>query len=70
MANLKITQVRSLIGRPHDQRLAVHSLGLRRIRHSVVREDNPSVRGLVFKVKHLVDVVETEEAITPSPRNT
>lgn len=65
MANLKITQTRSLIGRPEAQRLVVKGLGLKRIRHSVVRQDCPEVRGAVFKVKHLVSVVETDEPVTP-----
>ena len=65
MANLKITQIRSTIGRPENQRVIVKGLGLKRIRHSVVRADTPQVRGMVFKVKHLVSVEETSEAITP-----
>lgn len=55
---LKIRQVRSLAGRPRPQREVVRSLGLRRIRHEVVRDDNPAVRGMVAKVPHLVEIVE------------
>jgi large subunit ribosomal protein L30 len=65
MANLKITQIRSLIGRPENQRNIVKGLGLKRIRHTVIRPDVPEVRGAVFKVKHLVSVVPTDEAVTP-----
>ena len=57
---LKIRQVRSLAGRPRPQREVVRSLGLRRIRHEVVRDDTPAVRGMVAKVPHLVRIVEGE----------
>lgn len=55
---LKITQVRSTIGCKADQVATVKALGLKRIRHTVERPDNPAVRGMVFKVKHLVEVEE------------
>jgi len=55
---IKIRQFRSVIGRPKPQREAVNSLGLRRIRHIVEREDTPAVRGMVAKVPHLVELVE------------
>jgi large subunit ribosomal protein L30 len=55
---LKITLVRSTIGRPSDQGRAVQSLGLRKLNHSVVRPDHPSIRGAVHKVRHLVTVEE------------
>ena len=58
MATIKITQERSVIGQSDDQRRTVRSLGLRRIGHSVVREDTPSIRGMVSKVAHLVRVEE------------
>ncbi len=64
MANLKITQTRSMIGRPEKHRRVLKGLGLKRIRHSVVRPDTPDIRGMVFKIKHLVLVEETEEALT------
>ena len=53
---LRIQLVRSVIGYSADQREAVKALGLRRIRHTVVRDDTPAVRGLIFKVKHLIEV--------------
>ncbi|HME50163.1 50S ribosomal protein L30 [Mycobacterium sp.] len=56
MAELKITQVRSTIGARWKQRESLRTLGLRRIRHSVVREDSPQVRGLIAAVNHLVEV--------------
>lgn len=54
--SLRITLVRSTIGRPRDQGATVRALGLRRLRHSVIRDDNSSVRGMVNKIKHLVSV--------------
>jgi large subunit ribosomal protein L30 len=59
-AKLKITQTRSSIGRPGDQKATIKALGLKRIRHSVVHDDSPSVRGMIFKVKHMVEVEELE----------
>jgi large subunit ribosomal protein L30 len=56
MADLKITQVRSTIGARWKQRESLRTLGLRRIRHSVVREDNAQTRGLIAVVHHLVEV--------------
>lgn len=55
---LRITLVRSTIGRPADQGRAVASLGLRRLNSTVVREDSPSIRGTVNKIRHLVVVEE------------
>ncbi|MDH4140788.1 MAG: 50S ribosomal protein L30 [Coriobacteriia bacterium] len=55
---LKITQVKSVIGCPADQKRTVRALGLKRINHTVEQDDTPSVRGMVFKVKHLVKVDE------------
>jgi large subunit ribosomal protein L30 len=56
MTKIRVIQRRSPIGRPGDQRRTLRALGLRRIGHSVVHEDTPSVRGMVFKVQHLVEV--------------
>lgn len=55
---LRVRQIRSLAGRPRNQREVVRSLGLRRIRHEVERIDSPAVRGMVNKVPHLVEIVE------------
>ncbi|MBD5434182.1 MAG: 50S ribosomal protein L30 [Treponema sp.] len=60
MAKLKITLVRSTIGQKPAKRATVRSLGLRRISSSVVQEDNPSVRGMVASVAHLVKVEEIQ----------
>lgn len=55
---LRITLVRSVIGRPGDQERTVQSLGLRKVHHTVEREDTPSIRGMVHKIRHLVTVEE------------
>ena len=55
---LRITLVRSTIGRPADQGRTVASLGLRRLNATVERPDNPSIRGMVTKIRHLVKVEE------------
>ncbi|MBA2247578.1 MAG: 50S ribosomal protein L30 [Chloroflexia bacterium] len=57
-AQLRITLIRSTIGRPSDQGRTVRSLGLRRMHHTVVRPDQPAIRGMVQKVSHLVKVEE------------
>lgn len=58
MAELKITQVRGLVGTRQAQRDAMRSLGLRKIRQSVVRADDVNVRGQINAVRHLVTVEE------------
>ena len=55
---LKIRQMKSVIGCPADQKATVRALGLKRIRHTVEQDDTPVIRGMVFKVKHLVEVEE------------
>ena len=60
MKKLKITLIRSLIGYKEDQRATVRALGLGKIGTSVVQEDNPTIRGMVHKVEHLVKVEEVE----------
>ncbi|MET0756985.1 MAG: 50S ribosomal protein L30 [Mycobacterium sp.] len=60
MAELKITQVRSAIGARWKQRESLRTLGLRKIRQSVVREDNAQTRGLIAGVNHFVEVVPAE----------
>ena len=58
VAQMKVTLVRSLIGRPKDQAATVQTLGLRKINQSVIINDSDSARGLVNKVRHLVTVEE------------
>ncbi|WP_085993668.1 50S ribosomal protein L30 [Oceanobacillus senegalensis] len=55
---LEITLTRSVIGRKDKQVKTVEALGLKKIRQSVVLEDTPSVRGMITKVSHLVEVKE------------
>jgi large subunit ribosomal protein L30 len=62
---LRITLRRSRIGSTPGQRKTLDGLGLRRIGSSVVRPDTPAIRGMVFKVCHLVD---TESAAAPAGR--
>ena len=59
MKQLKVTQLRSGIGFDKKQTLALRGLGLRRIRQTVQVEDTKSVRGLILKVRHLVQVDES-----------
>lgn len=58
MANLKITLVRSLIGRPETQRKVVRALGLGKTNSVVEKTDTPQIRGMINKVAHLVKVEE------------
>lgn len=60
MANLKITQVRSIIRQPAPQKRTMEALGLRRMHQSVVREDTPELRGMLTKVNHLIKVEEND----------
>ena len=58
---LKVTQVRSVIHRPKDQKDTVRRLGLHRINDSIVKEDRPEIRGMIRKVQHLVRVEEVKD---------
>ncbi|WEK53792.1 MAG: 50S ribosomal protein L30 [Candidatus Cohnella colombiensis] len=58
MAQIQITLVRSLIGRPENQRQTVKTLGLRKVNQTVIRDDNVANRGLINAVSHLVKVTE------------
>ena len=58
MGQLRITQARGTIGSLRNQRETLRSLGLRLIRHSVVKADTPQVRGMIATVRHLVTVEE------------
>jgi large subunit ribosomal protein L30 len=58
MAKLKVTLTKSPISQKEDQQLTVKSMGLRRLRQTVVVEDNRTNRGMVHKVRHLVTVEE------------
>jgi large subunit ribosomal protein L30 len=62
MTKLKVTQVRSVIHRPKDQKATVRRLGLHRINDSVLKDDRPEIRGMIAKVRHLVTVEEVAAA--------
>lgn len=57
---LRITQVRSGIGRPQVHRRTLQALGFRKHQQTVVQEDHPSIRGMITQVRHLVSVEELE----------
>ena len=61
MTQLKVTQVRSVIHRPKDQKATIRRLGLHRIRDSVIKDDRPEIRGMIAKVSHLVSVEEVAD---------
>lgn len=58
MANLKVTLVKSVIGSKKDQIATVEALGLKKIRDTKEHADNPQIRGMINKVKHLVKIEE------------
>jgi large subunit ribosomal protein L30 len=58
MAKLRVTQRRSVIDRPRDQKATIRALGLHRMNDSVVKDDRPEIRGMIEKVRHLVEVEE------------
>ena len=61
MTRLKVTQIRSAIHRPKDQKDTVRRLGLHRLGDSVVKDDRPEIRGMIAKVSHLVKVEEVAQ---------
>ena len=58
MATIKIKQIKSKIGAPVDQKRTLQALGLTMISQVVEHEDNPTIRGMLRKVHHLVSVVD------------
>jgi large subunit ribosomal protein L30 len=70
MTRLKVTQVRSVIHRPKDQKDTVRRLGLHRIRDSVIKDDRPEIRGMIAKVGHLVSVEEVGDGEAGKTRST
>ena len=62
MAQLKITWIKSGIGRPQKQRRVIESLGLRRLNQSVIHSDSPTIRGMVEKVIHMLKVEQVGDA--------
>ena len=64
MTQLRITQIRGTIGSLRNQRETLRSLGLHKIRQSVVKADNSQVRGMIATVRHLVTVEEVPNEVT------
>ncbi len=60
-SKLRITKKKSAIGRKEVQKRTLEALGLRRMHQTVVQSDTPSIRGMIFRVSHLVEVEEVEE---------
>ncbi len=60
MGRLKVTQIKSEIGGTSNQRNTLRSLGLKRMRDTVVKEDRPEIRGMINAVTHLVVVEEVD----------
>lgn len=58
---LRVTKVRSAIGREYGQKRTLEALGLSKMNSSKVHNDTPQIRGMLFKVKHLIKVEEVEE---------
>ncbi len=58
MKTVRVTQVRSPIGRPKDQRQTLHGLGLNKMHRTRELEDTPAIRGMIYKVRHLIRVEE------------
>ncbi|MBU2915066.1 MULTISPECIES: 50S ribosomal protein L30 [Reichenbachiella] len=56
MSKVVITQVRSIIKRPNDQKLTIKALGLGKINRSVEKDSTPQIEGMIKKVAHLVSV--------------
>ncbi len=60
MSRIRVTQVRSVIGRPAKHRRVIAALGLRHHQATVEHDDTPSIRGMLHKVRHLVRVEEVK----------
>jgi large subunit ribosomal protein L30 len=58
MSRIRIKQVKSASGHKQDQHRTIVALGIRRMQQVVEHEDTPQIRGMIFKVRHLVQVVD------------
>ena len=58
MAKVKITLVRSTIGKPKRQKATIEALGLKKLNQSIIKEANPATVGMIKKVEHLLSVEE------------
>ena len=61
MSKIKVTQIRSIIDRPHTQKRTIKALGLGKPNWEKVHNDTPQIRGMINKVTHLVKVEEIKE---------
>ena len=61
MATLRVKYVRSTIRCPKDQKATIRALGFRKLQQTVEHEDRPTIRGMIRKVSHLVEVEEIEQ---------
>jgi large subunit ribosomal protein L30 len=68
MTEIKITWKKSCIGFPSKQGRIIESLGLKRLHHSVIHQDSPTILGMVNKVSHLLQVEEVLEGSNPAPK--
>jgi large subunit ribosomal protein L30 len=66
MSSLKITWKRSQIGYNQNQRKVIEALGLKRLQHSVVHQDSPTIRGMINKVSHMLEVEEVMDSTRKS----
>ncbi|MEE2668931.1 MAG: 50S ribosomal protein L30 [Gemmatimonadota bacterium] len=57
---LSITQVRSGVGRKFKHRRTLRALGFKKHQQTVVKNDNPAIRGMVHQVRYLVNVTEVD----------
>jgi large subunit ribosomal protein L30 len=57
---LRITQIRSAIGRKEVQKRTLEALGIKRLHHTVIHPDRPEIRGMINRVVHLLKVEEVE----------
>lgn len=58
MPKIKIRQIKSASGHRRDQAATLKALGVRRLHQIIEHDDTPQIRGMIFKVRHLVEVVE------------
>ncbi len=56
--DIKITQIKSAIDRPKDQKATIVALGIRRLNSPVTKKDSPQIRGMINKVSHLLKIEE------------
>ncbi len=64
MEKVKITLVKSVIGRPKDQKGTVTALGIKKMHQTVIKDANPQILGMVAKVAHLLKIEKIEESAT------